>query len=766
MRKTAKKFLSIVAAATLLGTTVAFASCSDKKYQGDPVTGYDANAAVEKSTNGGFSVVKGDYVYFINGQESYTADNTYGKVVKGSLMRISKADLKSGNYQNAITVIPSLVSSENFDAGIFIYGNYVYYASPTTDKNLKGEVENSWIDLKRAALDGTTSPDDYFFRLDKNTAKFRFVTDGVDRDNNGEEDVFCLYEDTNDLTGKTELRSYNTATEETSVLVAGAKSSIIYNSKDYTDGQVYYTMAVTYHVDSDIPYAATYDQLYTVSASARATVNKDEASYQVEGGRKFDFDKGWMEDQNKDAKDNKQDEPYVFDDYSTFPYVNLGTLVLDGVGSNAANIETITPDSRFNVGRKEDSVNKVGFTYSIARYENGGVYFTRTLLSGGTDTNLYYLSNDRGSAWDTVKANDLTKEAAADIVAADTTKASSTALYEVGKDAQGNRTHTYVYVSGSTLCRADVDGEGNTEETRIARNISSITLWKTEGNYLYYYGTGTNGNNLSRVNYKGEGDVYNHLLEKVNAEYQPITIKGIDWNSSWYKPEFVTYEDGSCVFLYSNAQSYGNGGVAYNYVYATLIGDTAQIKDRNEKYEAVEEYLDEYSSNSNTTNLINYFFRTDLEVEEESKLLYDEKLFEEVSAKFGENGLAKEKDFIGLIGKVKEDDATEMEEAWKNSLLTPEVEEEEEEESLPGWAIALIVVGSVLVVAGLGGGVYYYLKKKKDAKAKEEAIINAYKRKSVIDTTDDKSIDVYADEEETPVEESADGVAEDSETNE
>jgi flagellar biosynthesis/type III secretory pathway M-ring protein FliF/YscJ len=69
----------------------------------------------------------------------------------------------------------------------------------------------------------------------------------------------------------------------------------------------------------------------------------------------------------------------------------------------------------------------------------------------------------------------------------------------------------------------------------------------------------------------------------------------------------------------------------------------------------------------------------------------------------------------------------------------------EEESGLPTWAIILISVGGALVV---GVAAFIVIRKVRRAKAKkreEEATVNAYKRKK-IDTTDDKSIDVYADE--------------------
>ena len=126
--------------------------------------------------------------------------------------------------------------------------------------------------------------------------------------------------------------------------------------------------------------------------------------------------------------------------------------------------------------------------------------------------------------------------------------------------------------------------------------------------------------------------------------------------------------------------------------------------------------------------------------------------------------LATANEIIGLVGKMTEDDEEAIATAWADSLLKPEVEEDEDN-SLPGWAIALIVVGSVLVVAA-GAGVPFlviYSKKKAEAKREAEATVNAYRRKK-IDTTDDKTIDVYADEkaEETEATEATEEVVEEA----
>jgi hypothetical protein len=54
------------------------------------------------------------------------------------------------------------------------------------------------------------------------------------------------------------------------------------------------------------------------------------------------------------------------------PYVNLGTLVLDGRGS-AAELNKQTQYNDVDAGTNENE--PYGYTYTIQSYENGGLYF-------------------------------------------------------------------------------------------------------------------------------------------------------------------------------------------------------------------------------------------------------------------------------------------------------------------------------------------------------------------------------------------------------
>lgn len=727
MNKNWKKTFSLVMATVCFGSAVALASCNGA-YAGNKLEDYVSEAAV--ASNGGFAVEKGDFVYFINGLEDYSEPNVYGDVVKGSLMRIKKADLNAGNYENVKTVVPMLFVAQNFDAGIYIYGDYVYYATPTTRKNLEGEVESSCIDFKRAKLDGTETMKDYYFDLESNSANYRFVEEnGV---------VYCLYEEDG------YLKSYDTKEREHRVLAKA--DSYYYDTSDPTNPNVYYTMSVVVDGDTDNSTTAAYNQLYSVNAAARVESVGEKngvASYKVKGGKEYKFDAKYLKEQSDEAENSGGEATFDAKDYTTYPYVNLGKAVLDGIGSNALK------ETQFN-GKKADALTPDGYTYTVTGYANGGVYFTRTEVaktsSDGENTKLYYLADAASAAegWNVVSGNGSEE---IDVVALDSTLVSSAIFKTTASGA-----HEYYYLSESTLYKATASENGAATQIRIANNLSEATLWKMEGDFLYYYQAASevNGNSLSRVNVTGEQKDYNTLLEKV--EYQPITLAGVQFNSSWYKPEIF-----GDTLLYANEQSFGSE--TYNYIYAAKLPATqAEIKAKNEKYEAVQDAIDEYSDNADLQDVMTYYFRTGKTTAYDAvKDLYDvnteQKYFDEFKAKFSAetDKLEKENYFFALVGEMKEADEKAIDEAWVESLRSEK--EEDETKGLPGWAIALIVAGSVLVVAAavLIPTLLALSKKKAKAKAAEETV-NAYKRKK-IDTTDDKSIDVYADEEETEAEE-------------
>ena len=95
MRSLKKKLTVLLAMATLACSAATLASCAGSDFT-PPA---QADTTSDKVTsNGGFLVETGDYVYFINGAAEASADNTYGKVQKGALYRIAKSALKAKSY--------------------------------------------------------------------------------------------------------------------------------------------------------------------------------------------------------------------------------------------------------------------------------------------------------------------------------------------------------------------------------------------------------------------------------------------------------------------------------------------------------------------------------------------------------------------------------------------------------------------------------------------------------------------------------------------
>ena len=196
MKKTFLKIL-VVALSALLALAV-FTACggytgTTKKDWGE-TDGY---------ANGGFVRETENYVYFINGQGTNTVSNKYGDPVKGSLAVASKSEFGSSDMKAEI-VVPKLFVATDYNAGVYIFGDYVYYATPSTDKKPDGSIANTSLAFMRTKLDGTDTEE--YFTISGLSTEYRVVKAG--------EDVLIVYYDSTDK----ELVSYNTTTKEETII--------------------------------------------------------------------------------------------------------------------------------------------------------------------------------------------------------------------------------------------------------------------------------------------------------------------------------------------------------------------------------------------------------------------------------------------------------------------------------------------------------------------------------------------------------------------
>ena len=766
MRKIFRKF-SILAACSLLAASAAsMAACG---YQFTPLSeGPSASDAV--TSQGGFVVQKGDYVYFINGVETYTSDNTYGTPVKGALMRARMSDIKAGINQ-AETVIPSLMVAADYTSGIYIYGERIYYATPNNMGNTAGQVDNTYLDFRSTALDGSDMQ--FYFRIADNAALYRFVeVDGT---------VYVVYEEDDNLI------SYNTAAG-TSVTLAESTTAYTVNSEDVTDPYIYYTMDVTDRQDSANPQAYEYNQIYRVRADA------------TESPYEYTWDQEYLDEENDGEA----------------PYVNLGEIVLDGISVN-------DDETQFNHDVTEDNRSIWRYTYTLQSYTNDGIYFVRTAVptsgsSVGTSGELYYLSVEdlESDSFDSITGNSVYSTNATDgwlevvASAADTSNANTSAYFYIEED--GNVKHHYLYVnSDGEIRRVDVinDGLGTKAENgrngdtslRIATGASGAVLTGLDStssetyDYVYYTCTTDNGLSIERAVYNGEPEYYNTLTpagEDYSA-YRPVRVLEAEHASGWYNYEVV---DG--VVFYINAETFSS--TSYTYVWTINLNgedglmDNVEVAAFNERYETVvgeDGYLETLTEegNSKLSSAIRYFFYTGesdqvFENIEEAEsfgkrntYLYSEEeqaafrafvdgTGEDAIAFFGENYLDTVSlgTYTNLLGVMTEDDTDLLADYWQN-YLERYTEETAEEAGLPGWAWALIGVAIAVVVLGAGLAVVLVIlhKRKKGAQEKPELM--------EVDTTDDEDVDVYAMKDSTPAvpatvaepEETAEEPAEESE---
>lgn len=158
--------------------------------------------------NGGFIAETDNYFYYINGVATSTADNTFGAPLKGALMAVDRTDLTKTEV-----VVPKLFAATDYKSGLFIDGGYVYYGTPSTEKNSEGKIANSEMMFMRTKLDGSGETEK-FFALSSLSAEYRFVKNG--------DNVYIVY-----------YNSENTALE--SYCVNDGKTTVIAKTDAETD---------------------------------------------------------------------------------------------------------------------------------------------------------------------------------------------------------------------------------------------------------------------------------------------------------------------------------------------------------------------------------------------------------------------------------------------------------------------------------------------------------------------------------------------------
>lgn len=737
MKKRVTKIICAAVAAVVATGVAAAAGCS--QYNSGVSVDYTPSE-VKAQSNGGFAVEKDGYIYFINGIESNSAKNDYGTPLKGAIMRVSVDNLNERNYSCVETLVPQIAYSSNYQTGIFVYGDYIYYGTPSTKRNADGIIQSGNLEMKRTKLDGSESMKDAYVTFPSANYDYRFVEgeDGV---------VYLMYVATaeklyDESTGVTNLHSYNTATGENTLLAYNI-SSYLFDAEDKTNHRVYYTMNVKDYAQGS---NYGYNQIYTVTAD------------QTEQNE-YDFDSilGWNGESDR--------------------YINCGDLVFDGIGGRTLE-HTV-----FN--NEQGKVNDLAYTYTLETYRNASLFYTRT----DSLSSAAYLFTEKDSAltasgWDAIDGNPETKDALMhNGTAADSYKyifnGDELEAVLISESAGGVSIN---YVTDGKLSEK-ID---NKNYYRIVRDGSATMLFTdTDGGYLYYSLSGGNGYTFYRISYRGEWSDYNGMREtdEVN-DYTAVRILDLDAATGWYMPELI--EDHLIFASETDNMS------SYNYIMAfNLEGrNNKELDELNELYNGVigsEGIISGYSDTedyptdiyANLANASRYLFYTaDIGYVEKLAAECNSRLEEDDAPVYSENTLNKLNDFLAaegdwaeykeyvnkvngedvyanrrdyyysVLGTMKAADRASYADDFKLDYLKSWPEDEPQ----PSWYDGLnttervffiigMCVAGLLVLGGIAVGVIFIVRK-----ARGKKLPSYSKRRIKVDTTDDKDINVYEDE--------------------
>lgn len=167
------KKLVLTALIALLVLAVLFAGC--ESYRNPVFSMGDKDAVVE--SNGGLAVKQGDYLYFVNGYTGYnTTDaqaNWFGNVLKGAILRVKEGE----SMDTAEVIVPKNIMGAYSESGFSIYGDYIYYVSPSVEESKSGAIKTNITQFMRTRLDGQETR--VIFESEDSTLTYKYTPYGL-----------------------------------------------------------------------------------------------------------------------------------------------------------------------------------------------------------------------------------------------------------------------------------------------------------------------------------------------------------------------------------------------------------------------------------------------------------------------------------------------------------------------------------------------------------------------------------------------------------
>lgn len=275
-----KKFIPVLVM-MLFATIALFAGCSsrvDVPSSSDPVSG-----------NGGLSVIKGDYIFYVNGYESNdtTKEGHKNKEGKVEVSSIYAAKLTNGEISDKRQLVSKVGGFEYSD--LYVFGDKLYFLTPNTKKDETGEMRTDIITLCSINFDGSKlteifTPEQYssgaFSMKEIDGKVYAFVYDG---DKLSQINI----SDKNKVTTVAEgVTSFATSRDKTTYSENAQK-----NLDSSLDGFLFYSRSRTESEGSEASVGGNILEKYDVVSGDKTIISSNIASEitvsSVEGGRLF-----------------------------------------------------------------------------------------------------------------------------------------------------------------------------------------------------------------------------------------------------------------------------------------------------------------------------------------------------------------------------------------------------------------------------------------------------------------------------------------------
>lgn len=365
-----KILLGLITLVSVVVMLFSFTACN--KYKWDAVGGTEYSDSVAEN-NGTVVVKQGSYLYYVNGVNTTAltaaSENEWGGAsVKGSIMK-SKIE-EDGSLKCLGVVVPKTFYSGYSNAGLYVYGDWIYYVTRTIRTDNKGTPIDG-LEYMRSKTDGTKTQS--IAIVESTSSSYIFTEKGLIYTNESNiyfvgytdkkvEKEKVLVEEYTDVEISKEKQMVFFAKASDNELIQSNSISVILKdgtikeiikTNSFTDKEDEYYLDIANQFTVDvIKYDAKENVLYYTKKAANAEASVGTYGYKFKD-ENFAFDKANEKQYAKSALSTVY--PLGFEkgllDYSSTSLVVYKPMT----GSDEIKSDTLTTSSTINIVKQEGS---------------------------------------------------------------------------------------------------------------------------------------------------------------------------------------------------------------------------------------------------------------------------------------------------------------------------------------------------------------------------------------------------------------------------